>query len=182
MSGLPMSISVSLWVYLSERNQSSFKDAFITFSENPVMQYLQGTVTQRFRQLNRAQWDMNTDLMKVFSLILNTAVRDNLTQKDMPDSILIISDMEFDEACWGRTNYQTIKVMYESAALKMPNIVFWNVNGRVWNSPVKYNEAGTALVSWASPAIIKSLLGWEDMSPIGIMMKTLNSERYLPIK
>lgn len=182
MSGQPMAISVSLWVYLSERNKSSFKDAFITFSERPTMQYLKGTVSQRFSQLERAHWDMNTDLVKVFSLILDTAVRDNLTQADMPDSILIISDMEFDSACGRHTNYQHLQVMYNNAGLKMPNIVFWNVNGRPWNSPVKYNEKWTALVSGASPAIMKSLLGWEDMTPIWIMLKTLNSERYLSIK
>jgi hypothetical protein len=63
----------------------------------------------------------------------------------------------------------------------MPNLVFWNVNGRVGNSPVKYDTKWTALVSGASPSIIKSLLGWEDMTPMGIMLKTLNSERYAAI-
>ena len=63
----------------------------------------------------------------------------------------------------------------------MPNLVYWNVNGRQGNSPVSYNEAGVALVSGASPAIMKGLLGGEDMTPIGVMLKTLNSERYAQI-
>lgn len=182
MSGQPMAISVSLWVYLSERNKSSFKDAFITFSWRPTMEYLRGTATQRFSQLERAHRDMNTNLIAVFSLILNTGIKNWLKQEDMPDSILIISDMEFDSACGRHSNYQELEILYIQAWYKMPNIVFWNVNGRPWNSPVKYDKNWTALVSWASPAIMKSLLWWGDMTPIWIMLKTLNSERYLPIK
>ena len=38
MSGLPMDISVSLGIYLSERNEGIFKDAFITFSGKPTIE------------------------------------------------------------------------------------------------------------------------------------------------
>jgi hypothetical protein len=57
----------------------------------------------------------------------------------MPDSVLIISDMEFDQACGRQTNYESIKSKYLQAGYAMPNLVFWNVNGRVGNSPVKYD-------------------------------------------
>ena len=176
----PMDISVSLGVYLSERNKSVFKDAFITFSDNPKMEYLTGTATQRFRQLETAHRDGSTNLQAVFSLILMTALKNNLTVEDMPENIIIISDMEFNE-CAEHTNYERVEDQYKESWYKMPNLVFWNVNGRPGNSPVAYDEKGTALVSGASPAIIKSLLGWEDMTPVGIMNKALLSERYAPI-
>lgn len=159
MSWLPMDISVSLWVYLSERNKSVFKDAFITFTSNPTMQYLQGTACQRFNQISWAV-GYDTNLQKAFELVLNTAKRNN------------------DPDVWWLTNYEAIKQQYEIAWYKMPRLVFWNVNGREWNVPVNMNQEWVALISWASPAIMKWLLWWEDFTPIWIMLKTLNSERY----
>jgi len=177
----PMDISVSLWVYLSERNKSVFKDAFITFTSDPTMQYLQGTACQRFNQIRWAV-GYDTNLQKAFELVLDTAKRNSLKQEDMPTSILVISDMEFDcSNVWWLTNYESIQLQYEQSWYKIPRLVFWNVNGRTWNVPVNMDQKWVALVSGASPAIIKWLLGWEDFSPIGIMLKTLNSERYSQI-
>jgi hypothetical protein len=181
MVGLPMAISVSLGIYLSERNSGIFKNAFVTFSENPKIQYLQGTLTQRARQLEKAAWDMNTNLNKVFSLILDKAVENHLDEKDMPTTILIISDMEFD-SCGVLTNYEAILEKYNKAGYQIPKIVFWNVNGRSGNVPVNAKQKGVALVSGASPAIIKSVLSGKDFSPEGIMIETLNNERYSSLK
>lgn len=182
MSWLPMDISVSLWVYLSERNKSIFKDAFITFTSDPTMQYLKGTACQRFNQISWAA-GYDTNLQKAFELVLDTAKRNNLKQEDMPTSILVISDMEFNDSnVWWLTNYEAIQQQYEAAWYKIPRLVFWNVNGREWNVPVNMSQEWVALISGASPAIMKWLLGWEDFTPIWIMLKTLNSERYEQIK
>lgn len=178
MSGLPMDISISLGVYLSERNKSAFKDAFLTFSRKPELQYLKGTVTQRFAQLHRADWEMDTNLTAAFELILNKAVENGLPQSDMPDTILIISDMEFNPAWMGKTNYETIQMMYENAGYVMPKIAFWNVKGREGNVPVSALTHNVALISGASPAIVKNVLAGKDFTPTGIMLETLNSDRY----
>ena len=94
MSGMPMDISVSLGLYISERNKGIFKDAFITFSGNPKMEYLKGTLSQRMRQLERAEWGGNTNIQATFDLILQSAVRDKVPVEDMPTKILIISDRQ----------------------------------------------------------------------------------------
>ena len=99
----------------------------------------------------------------------------------MPDSLLIISDMEFDSSHIKKTNLEIIKQKYLDADYEMPNIVFWNVNGRVNNLPAQANEHGVALISGASPAIIKSVLAG-NISPEIVMMNTLNSERYDLVK
>lgn len=178
----PMDISVSLGVYLSERNKSVFKDAFITFSSTPKMEYLKGTATQRFDQLERAHWDMSTNIQGVYELILRTALENNLPQEDLPQNIIIISDMEFNEAGWRNTNHEAAIKKFQAAGYKLPNLIYWNVNGRTGNSPVSYDTHGTALVSGASPAIVKQLLGGEDMTPLGICLKTLNSDRYKQVE
>ena len=176
MSGTPMDISVSLGVYLSERNRGIFKDAFITFSHKPVMQVLKGSTCSRFAQLERADWEGNTDLNKVFELILNSAIRESLPESEMPNMLLIISDMEFD-SCGTLTNYENIELKYSQAGYKIPEIIFWNVNSRSNNLPVSKNDKNVALISGASPSIVKSVLTGE-ISPIAVMNRTLNSERY----
>ena len=54
--------------------------------------------------------------------------------------------MEFDSAC-ELTNYEAIQYAYNNAGYVCPQIVFWNVNGRVNNVPVTIHNTGTALIS-----------------------------------
>jgi hypothetical protein len=178
MMGLPMDISISLGVYLSERNKGLFRDAFITFSEEPKLQYLTGNIIEKFNQLQRAEWGMSTDLVAVFDLILNKAIENRLPQSDLPENILIISDMEFNHACRNRTNFEVIQDKFEAAGYKMPKLSFWNVNGREGNVPVSADTKDVALISGASPAIVKNVLEGKDFTPKGIMLETLMSERY----
>jgi hypothetical protein len=172
----PIHASISLAMYCSQRNTGIFKDCFITFSSNPKLQQLSGDFGQRLRQLSQAEWGMSTDLQKVFELILNKAVQNNLTNHDMPSKILIISDMEFNSACRG-TNYQTMTSQFESHGYKLPQVVFWNVNGRDKNFQAKISDKGVALVSGYSPSIIPSLFG--DLSPEGVMLETIMKDRYI---
>lgn len=183
MMGLPMEISVSLGVYISERNKSIFKDAFITFSERPQMNYLQGTTAQRFKQLRRADWGYNTDLQAVFRLILMNATKHKISQDEMPTKLLIISDMEFDTATRrSDTNYTAIKKKYKEYGYEMPEIIFWNVNGRSTNNfPVSFNKEGVALVSGASPSILKSVLKG-SVSPTKVLRDTIDNPRYDIVK
>ena len=176
MNGLPLQISIALGLYISERNQGPFKDAFFTFSQNPQLQVLKGDINQRIEQLKRADWGCNTDLVAVFRTILQKAMETQLSPELMPKTILIISDMEFDSAC-ELTNYEAIQYAYNNAGYVCPQIVFWNVNGRVNNVPVTIHNTGTALISGASPSIIKAVLK-NDLNPISIMNKIIHSERY----
>jgi hypothetical protein len=56
-----LDVCVSLGLYISERNVGKFKDAFITFSSNPQLQYLNGDIVSRMNQLSRADWGMSTN-------------------------------------------------------------------------------------------------------------------------
>jgi hypothetical protein len=181
MVGLPMDISISLGIYISERNKSCFKNGFITFSDFPKLQILNGSLCQRIRQLEAAHWSATTDLQKVFDLILQRAILRKLSQEEMPTKLLIISDMEFDEACGKSTNFELIKEKYYFAGYKMPSIVFWNVNGRVGNLPITQKDENVALVSGASPSILKAVLGGK-IDPLGVLNNTILTSRYEQIR
>jgi len=185
-----MDVSTSLGMYISERNEGVFKNAFITFSSKPQLQLLEGSLTDRLIQLERADWGMNTDLQATFKLILDQAVKHNVPVSEMPTKVLILSDMEFDSAIsgnwdsvtdWNPTAQEMIKGMYEEAGYEMPGIVYWNIQSRQDNVPTRFDEMGTALVSGFSPSIMKSILSCQDMTPYNMMMETIGSARYEPI-
>lgn len=178
MSGTPMDISISLGLYFSERNKSVFKDAFITFSEKPKLQTLKGNLTQRIQQLESADWGMSTNLAAVFMLILNKAVENKLSNDDLPTMIVIISDMEFNMASKHETNFEFIEKAFAKYEYKRPSLIFWNVNGRENNVPVNKNDKNVALVSGCSPVTIKSILSAREITPVEVMMTTLNDKRY----
>ena len=183
MQGTPMDVSIGLGLYISERNEGPFKDLVLTFSATPVFHKIQGdTLSDRVHNLRKAEWGYNTNLEATFHVLLDRAKAGKVLQEDMPTKLLIISDMEFDEACGNRNNFDVIKAMYAEAGYQMPGIVFWNVNGRLGNVPVKANTPNTALVSGYSPSILTSILGGKDMSPYSVMMETIGKPRYSCIK
>jgi hypothetical protein len=180
MEGDPMSVSVSLALYFAERNKGQFKDYFISFSEQPKLHRIQGeTLLDKMNSIELGDV-ANTDLQKVFDLILNTALNNNTPAEEMPETIYIISDMEFDSACdYGsrNTNFEVIKQKYANAGYKIPNIVFWNVDARSGkNLPVQTEERDVALVSGLSPVIFKMAV--ENKTPEQVMEDIINSERY----
>ena len=183
MTGLPMEVCVALGMYVAERNNGIFKNGFITFSERPTLQILNGrTLRARVSQLSKATWDMNTNLEAVFKLILGSALSANLPESDMPDTILIMSDMQFDQ-CTKSPNDNAlgmIKREYRDHGYNLPNVVFWNLNTGP-GVPAKFNQRGVALVSGFSPSILKNILSGE-MDPIKQMMAVLMSDRYAEIK
>lgn len=184
MTGMPMDVSISLGLYISERNESVFKDAFITFSAHPQMQYLKGDLYQRCQQLSASGHGFNTDLEAVFRVLLKKAVEHQLKPEEMPTKILIISDMEFDQACKrDQTALRMIHGRYKTAGYKVPGIIFWNVKGRRGNVPSSSNSKNTALISGFSPSILKTVLsGGEGFTPQSVMLETIMDDRYAAIQ
>lgn len=181
MSGLPMNVCISLGIYLSEKNNGPFKDAFITFSSNPQLQILKGnSLLEKVRQLSTADWNGSTDIEKVFKLILKTAVVNNVSAENMPGTILIMSDMQFN-SCTSNASasvFDMISSEYAKAGYTMPQLVFWQLNAVAGHQPVSYNQQGVALVSGFSPSIMKQLLSAGKMTPEFIMLQTIMSDRY----
>jgi hypothetical protein len=185
-----MDVAISLGLYISERNVGAFKDAFITFHSKPELIITKGSLSERYEQMKRSAWGMNTNLQAAFKLILQNAVNHSVPADSMPTMLIIFSDMEFDDANtphfrdttlseWNPTAQEMISDMYSDAGYVVPKIVYWNLNARNQkNSPVKYDESGTALVSGFSPALLTSLLAGDDLSPVTMMNRVVNSERY----
>ena len=186
-----MDVSISLGLYISERNVGPFKDAFITFHESPTLEIVKGSLSERYNQMARSRWGGSTNLEAAFKLILNKAVASKVAPEEMPTMMLILSDMEFDSAVgsrwggqgsWNPTAQQMIEKMYKDAGYEVPKIVFWNIQSRGDNNkPVHFDKNGTALVSGFSPSLLTSLLAGKEMSPYSMMMSVIGSERYASV-
>jgi hypothetical protein len=177
-----MDVSVSLGLYLADKNSGPFKDMFLTFSMDTKIEVLKGNIIKKLAQLKRAEWGMNTDLHRAFHRVLDYAKKGKVSAKDMPKYILILSDMEFDHCTkYDDSAIEMIERKYSEAGYELPKIVFWNINARSGNVPVKHNKNGVALISGFSPSIMTSVLKAESFTPYDVMVQTLNSDRYTAI-
>jgi hypothetical protein len=111
----------------------------------------------------------NTDLEKVFDLILNTALANNTPQADMPSKLYIISDMQFDEArgSWSgrridskpKPFMQTMKEKFANAGYDMPAIIYWNVRASECGMfQETFEGENCCMVSGYSPSLFKAVI------------------------
>ena len=179
MCGTPMNVSKGLSIYLAERNPcEAFNNLIIEFGRDAHL-YDISKKKSLMSKLNGFNKDCgNTNLKKAFEKILQIGKDNNLSNDDMPKVLLIISDMQFDQATYG-DNDGTIRVcrqLFNEAGYELPNIIFWNVNAR--DSFPELDRDGVAFVSGYSPAIMKAVLNAEVMTPLGVVMKAVLIDRY----
>ena len=180
---MPATVALSLGIYFAERNKGEFRNHFITFSENPRLVEIKGKdVFDKIKYAMSYNEVASTNIQKVFELILRTAVKNKLPQNELPATVYIISDMEFNMCANGAdiTNFEYAKGLFEQYGYKLPNLVFWNVASRNHQQPVTMNEKGVVLVSGANPRVF-SMVASGNLSPYAFMMDTLNNERYARI-
>ena len=180
---MPATVALSLGIYFAERNKGAFKNHFITFSENPQLVEIKGEdILDKVRYCYGFNEVANTNIQKVFELILDAAKKNSVPQDELPKKLYIISDMEFDYCAEDAslTNFEYAKKLFAEAGYTLPEIVFWNVASRNRQQPVTRNEQGVALVSGCTPRLF-SMVASGTMNPYAFMLEVLESERYAKI-
>ena len=179
-------VAHSLAIYFAQHSKGPYKNQYITFSAFPKFVSLEGTTLLDNIRIARNHSEMtNTNIEAVFDLILDTAIRTNCKQEDIPQNILILSDMEFDTATRGgrgfaspsKTLFDTIRNKWENAGYKIPRLVFWNICSRTGAIPMKENDLGVALVSGFSPSVCKMVLT-NELDPYKALLETIMNPRY----
>ena len=191
-----LDVANALAIYFSERSSGQFKDNYITFSQRPQLVDFSkaSSLREKIEIALKHNEIANTNIEAVFDLILQTAINKNMSQDELPQNILILSDMEFDSCAttngsanrWGvsrpnQTLFDTIAKKYEAYGYKLPRLVFWNIMSRTGTIPVKENDLGVALVSGFSPAIVKMVLS-NSTDPLECLLEQLNVERYAVVE
>ena len=118
---MPVTVAMSLGIYFAEHNKGAFANHFITFSENPQLVELKGkTLYEKVKYCETFNEVANTNIQKVFELILSAAVKNNLPQSELPSTLYFITDMEFD-CCTedaSLTNFEYAKKIFEEKSYK----------------------------------------------------------------
>jgi hypothetical protein len=187
MYGRPMEVAVSLGMYCAEKAQGPYHDHFITFSAHPELQRIQGKdFCAKVSNILKADWGANTNISAVFDLLLNTAIRNHCSQDEIPQNVIIISDMEFDHCVTASSNwrdrsfnkttlFEDIKQTWAAHGYEMPKLIFWNVDARQNNIPMK-DDGNVCYVSGFSPILFEQIL--ENLGAYDLMMNKLNDKRY----
>lgn len=181
----PMEVAISLGLYIGERNTGIFKDKYITFSERPSFVTVDGKwkLETKIKHIVEKSIIENTNLERVFRLVLDAAVSHDLPKSEMPEAIVIISDMQFDSCVEDGNNptaYEMITEMYNDAGYPVPKLVFWNVAQQNYgNLPVTQHKYGAVLVGGCKPGLFEQILSGK--TPVDFMMQVLENERYSSI-
>lgn len=189
MSGTPMEVAIALGLLLSEVVPEPFHNNVITFASDPKFHMVpEGSLYSRVNNLKYAHWDMTTNYHKVFELILNRCVKYNVPQKDMPKRLFVFSDMQFGSSTNGSlSEHRAMVNRFRNNGYNPPEVVFWNLRGDTLDFPEtvngsRYSDAGIAMVSGFSPALLQLFTEEGNLDPIGIMKKALFNPRYDQLK
>ena len=180
---MPAAVAQSLAIYFAEHNKGKFHNHFLTFSMTPQLVEIKGEdFVEKVRYCRTFDECANTNLEAVFDLILQAAAENHVPRAEMPAKLYIISDMEFDHCVKNSsmTNFENAKASYAAAGYILPDLVFWNVDSRHEQQPVKENDRGVALVSGNSPRIFSMVMDGE-LNPYDFMLSVIDTERYAPI-
>ncbi|MDE7060202.1 MAG: DUF2828 family protein, partial [Lachnospiraceae bacterium] len=176
--------SIGLAIYFAERNTGEYHNLFMTFSGSPQIVALKGeTLAQKIENVSKSVWGMNTSLELAFMRVLEIAVAGSVKKEEMPKSIIVISDMEID-VCSDKewTFYEEMAARYREKGYEIPNVVFWNVNGRHDIFHADKNRRGVQLCSGQSVTVFQQILACVGSTPIEMMKKVIDSERYACIR
>jgi len=179
----PIHVAISMGLYTAERAKGPFANHFITFSNRPSLVEVKGhDIVSKVDNIYRADVGGSTNLEATFDLILNTAVTNRLTQEDLPETIIIVSDMEINDARGYYSSHvsstatlmENMRVKWANWGYKMPKLVYWNCQAR--NDTILDIHPDVTLVSGNSPVIYQQIL--TGKSGLDLVLDKLDSERY----
>lgn len=183
-------VADAITLYCAENNTGEFKNKFITFSSIARLVDIGGaetvnlagkrTLRDTLSYLKRFDDCSNTNIENVFDLILDTAIKNKLSQEELPKTVLIISDMEFDWVTYGDDNtvlFESISKKFRENRYALPKLVFWNVNSRTNTVPLMQNENGVILLSGFSKNLMSMVMS-SELDPYKALVKELESGRY----
>lgn len=186
----PVDVSIGLSMYVAQSNKGVFHNKIITFSESPTVIELDDNAdfATNYDKITHEGSGLNTNIERVFDLILSIAIKNNLTQDQLP-TIAIFSDMEFDQASshcnsWHHqiiqpteTLFETIERKYREVGLTIPKMVFWNIANRSNTVPLTENRRGLILVSGFSQNLVDMVIS-DHYDPWAALKEKLDSDRY----
>ena len=170
-------VSLALGLYCSDAvgKKNPFWRRLIPFSTTSKLEsWDKMSLIQAVRYIPNEYYG-STNIKQALKVLLDAGKFFKATDEQMPNLLLILSDMMFDR---GVTNSNTpieesLKE-WEDCGYTKPKILYWNLAG--YNSqPATKAHKNVGMVSGFSPSILKAVLGGKDFSPLAIMEETISS-------
>ena len=189
----PINVAISLGLYCAERMTGPFANNYISFASRPQLIKTDGIdFVDKVRRIYKTNLIDNTNLTAVFDLLLNIARREGVKEKDIPKTIVVISDMEIDQGTcnWNGYNYnrwtknsastemEKIRKKWASYGFKLPKLVYWNVSAR--HDTILDAGPNVSFVSGMSPTLFKQII--TGKTGYDLMIETICADRYSVIK
>ena len=178
----PINIAISIGLYAAERARGPFHGHYISFSSRPQLIETYGSdFVDKVRRIYSTNLCENTNIEAAFDMLLNTAIKSHCRQSDLPKTIIVVSDMQFDaqRGRYGVSNatlMENIAYKWQRAGYQMPELVYWNVQARGNNVIPMQAKDGITFVSGFSPVLFEQIM--KGKTGYDLMMDKLNSERY----
>lgn len=178
----PIHVAISLGLLTAELTRGPFSNRFFTFSTDTKLEQIVGdSLYDKVKNIAASHWAMSTNILNVFTTLLQSAQMLSVSPENMPQTILILSDMQFDIACpdAGRTNWEQIHDMFSKSGYTAPHLVFWNLRGNTPDFPATKDTKNVTLVSGFSADILSMVVQGHDLTPLEFLKRTvLENPRY----
>ena len=189
----PINVAISLGMYCAEKAKGPFAGHYVSFSSRPQLISVEGVdFVDKVYRIYRTNLCENTNIEATFDMLLNVAIANHCTQDDLPQNIIVISDMEFDRGTgsygWNsrymsssnaETVMEGIAKKWAAHGYTLPHMIYWNVDARQANIPQDFGNGRVSYVSGMSPSIFSTIM--TGKTGYDLMMEKLNSERYTAI-
>lgn len=192
MYGRPIEVSMGLGMYFAQKNRGAFHNLFMTFESWPRFAMLDDNKSfhDNLAIMLCAPCGGSTNLNLACEEMMKFAVENGVPESDMPTRLIIISDMEIDQATRNHgeltdiLHVDELRDMYWKAGYKMPQVIYWNVESRDNHFHTRCDIPGTMLASGSSPRVFEAVMTMRDLevTPYSAMLEVLNRERYACVK
>jgi len=115
----------------------------------------------------------STNIISALNLLLESAKLWSIEVDKMPNCLLIISDMQFDQQVEeDNMPIEDALNKWVEAGYNKPQIIYWNLMGYN-NQPATKYDKNVGMVSGYSPSTMKAVLEGDDFTPLAIMKRTI---------
>jgi len=157
-------VCIGLGIYFSDLNQGYFHNIVAMFDNTSSIKKLNGDFVTKYNSIvnDNIAWG-STNFLSVIDLLVDMRKKQpNIPLEDYPDTILVISDMQFNDTNRCNTNHEEAIRRLEEVGLTGIKFIWWDVTSfERKDYPSKYNDMNTFFFSGFDGSIINELLGFE---------------------
>ena len=181
MSGRPMDTSVGLATYFAQHNKGDYHNLYMTFTNQPHFITLRegATLAECVSTVMGTDVGYNTNLEAAFNYILQHAINNGVSDKELPKALVVVSDMEIDR--YMRQNkmdfVDAMRAKFARHGYTLPKLILWNVEAR--HDTFLTKQEDVLCVSGQAASTFRELCGNLDgKTAWDLMLETLGNKMY----